>query len=112
MARRGVVFGCVLLTACGAGTVGGAALRAPDAGPGTIGGGPAPGTDGGSPSCERSPAFVTNAGTGSSCGLKPVLGAPRTARVILGDSGGGGGTSCGPLQRPDRAGNVLIETVP
>ena len=75
----------------------------------------APQSDGGTPSCIGGGRFVSSAGTGSRCGIKPLLGAPRTARAQLGLRNPDGGPphleKCEEVLPADEAGNVLIESV-
>ncbi len=72
MGRRLFVVTCALWAACGTQTDG---RRAKTASP--------VGSDGGTgtASCEKGAAFMANAGTGSGCSLKPVLGSPRQIRI-------------------------------
>jgi hypothetical protein len=90
MGRWGVVVECMLLAACGsrtersagAGIVEGAA---PGGGPGATDGGGGEG-----PSCMTG-SLIANAGGGSACGVKPVLGSPRTVHVPLQSADGSDG---------------------
>src|SRR5262249_30286868 len=82
-AWRGVVGGLVLAVAgCGPGTGVSKVDRAGQTG------GQGGQQDGGQPSCTQSPAsFLANAGTGSACGQKPVLGTPVSFDENVPDGG-------------------------
>ena len=110
MRRWGVAAGWVLLMACGARTDGPVGVSR------TSGASPVAdaGTDGGTVSCTVGGRLVASAGTGSLCGLKPVLGAPRTARAPLnvGNPDGGLPTEhCEGIGPSDGAGNINIQSV-
>ena len=114
MGRWGVVVGCALLAACGSRTErsGGAGIvegASPGGGPGATDGG-----GGGGPSC--TPArLVANAGGGSACGVKPVLGSPRTVQVPLQSADGSDGgvpisEECKSTPPSDGQGLILART--
>jgi hypothetical protein len=84
---------------------------APDGGAATDGG---PATDGGTVSCTTTGKLVANTGTGNACGIKPVLGPPRTLSVRLNarlpDGGFPSGELCDLAAPSDGAGNLLVES--
>jgi hypothetical protein len=62
--------------------------------------------DGGQPSCSPPPgSFTANAGTGSECGLKPVLGMNHGVQANVPDGG-----ECGLLAPADGSNNLLFTT--
>lgn len=117
MGRWVVAAGCLLaLAACGTRTDGhggtsglqGAPPEAPDSGPGTGGGGA---TDGGTLACSASANLIANTGGGSMCGIKPVLGQPRTVTTpLLPNDSHPGTEQCVGTNPTDGSGDLLVTT--
>jgi len=106
MLRWGLAVAWVLVLACGT------RVDEPQGVTRTSGAVPAAdgGIDAGTASCTTPGKLVASAGSGSPCGMKPVLGAPRTVKAPLNLGTPDGTESCGFIGPSDGAGDIIIET--